>query len=301
MNELFPLDRPELRAGLAAGLVALAIGVLAQAAPRAVGVRRVPRAGGVLVVAAACAALAERGLLPSGLVPALVLLSIGGAAARSHGRWVGAAVLLAPGSVLLAAATGGRHAPYPQLVAAAIASGGGWLAADFDAHMRRGPGPVLFAVSAYAAYAVVPETDAALTLVGAALPLALLGWPASLDGLGTTGAFAACGVLGWVVGHGGAARPSALVGGVGALGLLALEPLVRALARRRASPLDALPPGRALVPVAAACHAAVVLVTARLAGTRRATWAALAVAVVGATVAVRLGLGVLRRIPSRRR
>lgn len=300
MNELFPLDRPELRAGLAAGLVALAIGVLVQAAPRAVGVRRVPRAGGVLVAAAACAALAERGLLPSGLVPALVLLSIGGAAARSPGRRVGA-VLLAPGSVLLAAATGGRHAPFPQLVAAAIASGGGWLAADFDAHMRRGPGPVLFAVSAYAAYAVVPETDAALTLVGAALPPALLGWPASLDGLGTTGAFAACGVLGWAVGHGGAARPSALVGGVGALGLLALEPFVRALARRRASPLDALPPGRALVPVATACHAAVVLVTARLAGTRRATWAALAVAVVGATVAVRLGLGVLRRIPSRRR
>jgi hypothetical protein len=297
----FPIERPDLQAGLVGGVLALALALAVRVPLRVAGADRFFRTGGALLAAAGCAALARQGLLPAELVWALVLLAVGGAATGTPALRPLAAVALGPGAVLLAAAVDTRHVPWPDVAAVATALGGGFLVADFDERFRRrGLAPVLFAISAYGVYAVVPETDAALVLVGASLPLALVGWPVPLDGLGRAGAFGACGLFGWVVAHGGAARTSALVGGAASLGLLVLEPIVRRCARRRTSPLDAIRPGPGRVPLVAALHAGVVFVVGRLAGTRPRAWEALLIAGVGSALAIRLGLAALRRIPSRR-
>lgn len=296
MSAAFPIDRPAFEAGLFAGMVAAA-GTLAI---RLGAGRRLPPTAGVGITVAAYAGLAREGLLSTGLAPALTLLALGGTLWRGRTRPLGVAFVVA-GGALLAEAVDVRRSPWPQIVAAFIATLGGSSAADFDARFRRhGYGPVLFAVSAYAVYAVVPETDPALALLGAALPIALATWLLRWDTLGRGGAFAACGMLGWVVAHGGAPRSSALVGGAGALGLFVVEPVVRAIARRRTSPLDVLVPrGSGLA--AAAIQGCVVAVTGRFAGTQRALWAAVAVAVGTMALLVQLGLAVLDRNPSARR
>jgi hypothetical protein len=127
---------------------------------------------------------------------------------------------------------------------AVLAGVAGLLLADFDRRWRRqGLAAPLLAVSAAGIYLTVPDVEAAVVVLGAALPLVLLGWPVPFwrahppPSLGLAGALAAAGLLVWTVASGGAGRPGSVVGGLGCLGVLALEPLARLLDRRHRGPL----------------------------------------------------------------
>jgi hypothetical protein len=207
-------------------------------------------------------------------------------AARTHpGRGpLGIAGLLFAGACIagLAVTSGSGPAPSrgPWLLVMLLLLPVGWLLADFDARWRhRGLGPVLLAISVAGVYATVPDTEPALVALGTALPLALLAWPRPLASLGRVGAYAATGVLLWVVAVGGAGRGSAIVGGTACLGLLAVEPLARLLDPRRESILGLLPAGHAGVALACLLHLALVAVAARVVGLLPTVAAAVAVAV----------------------
>lgn len=163
----------------------------------------------------------------------------------------------------------------------------GWLMADLDARWRgRGLGPVLLAGSVAGIYATVPDTEQALVALGVAVPLALLAWPWPLTRLGPFGAYLAAGVLLWVVAAGGAARGSAMVGGVACLGLFVVEPLAHLLEPGRRSVLERLPDGGVGVVLAGLLHLALVAVAARVAGLQPtvARAATVALAELGAAV-----------------
>jgi hypothetical protein len=127
-----------------------------------------------------------------------------------------------------------------------LAGVAGALLADFDRRWRRqGLVVPLLAVTAAGIYLTVPDVEAAVVVLGAALPPVLLGWPVPFwrahppPSLGLLGALATAGLLVWTVASGGAARPGSVVGGVGCLGVLAVEPLARLVDRRHRGPLPA--------------------------------------------------------------
>jgi hypothetical protein len=279
-----------LAAGLRFGLVASALGVVVALARR--GGRPLAIAG--LLFAAAAAAALQRTLgVPAGLALGLLVLA-GAGALRGHGhRAAGplAWLLAVLGAWLLVARSGLALEQWARLLVGVAIVLGGWLVADFDAKWRRwGLGPVLLAVSVAGVYATVPDTERALTALGAALPLALLGWPWPLSALGPAGAYAATGVLLWVMAAGSDGRGSAVVGGVACLGLLAVEPLARLLDPGRGSALQWLPRGRWGWGAAAVPHLGLVFVSARVAGVRPSALAAVAIVLVELCAAVPLAL-----------
>src|SRR5262245_7119775 len=191
---------------------------------------------------------------PAGtLLPGLVVLAAAGVAPRwARGasappgaaralRLAGAEALLLAGATLTAwslAADDGALLGLSVVVAIRVA---GALLDDFDRHRwRQGLTSVLLAVSALGIYATVPDVEAAVVLVGAALPIVLLGWPGQLTwsrspgaqpppSLGEADAFATAGLRVRADAHGGSARPGSVVGGLACLGLLASEPVARRL------------------------------------------------------------------------
>jgi hypothetical protein len=204
----------------------------------------------------------------------------------------------------LAATAGPGPAPdrWRQALVVSLLVPCGWLMADFDARWRgRGLGPVLLAISVTGVYATVPDTEQALVALGAALPLALLGWPWPLTSLGPVGAYLATGVLLWVAATGGAPRGSAMVGGAACLGLLVVEPLARMLDPARQSVLEHLPEGGVGVALACLPHLALVAVAARVAGLQPTAARAAAVVLAELVAAVLLALGVTRAARRARR
>jgi hypothetical protein len=195
-----------------------------------------------------------------GLAAALACLAVW---AWRRRRRPGAAVPVA-GLALAAAGAGGIAASGAPATLAPPALGWPWMAlaaavagallADFDRRWRRrGLALPLLAVSAAGIYAAVPDVEAAVVVLGVALPMSLLGWPWPLarprggeeatqppPSLGLAGALATAGLLVWTVSTGGAGRPGSIVGGLGCLGLLAVEPLARLLDPGRRGPLAAL-------------------------------------------------------------
>ena len=87
-------------------------------------------------------------------------------------------------------------------------------------------GPVLMLLAVGGAYACVPDTEHAALVLGVAIPLACTGWPARFLTLGAGGAAAFVGLLAWVAGTDGVARPGAVVGAVACLGVIAFVPLL---------------------------------------------------------------------------
>jgi hypothetical protein len=139
-------------------------------------------------------------------------------------------------------------------------------------------------------YSTVPDTEVALIALGAALPLAVLGWPWPLASLGRAGSYTATGLLLWIVAAEGVGRSSSLVGGIACLGLLAVEPIARLLDPDRESIVGYLPSGRSGALVVAILHLGLVYVAARVAGTRRTMAEAAFVALAELVVAVVLAL-----------
>src|SRR5919197_649783 len=134
---------------------------------------------------------------------------------------LGAGLLLGVAGTLACLAVWARRpgAPpglrWPAVAAAALVAG--VLLADFDRGWRR-PGLALplLAVSTAGVYATVPDVEAALVVLGAALPFCLLGWPGPLalarrgrrpPSLGAAGALATAGLLAWTVASGGGGPP----------------------------------------------------------------------------------------------
>jgi hypothetical protein len=191
--------------------------------------------------------------------------------------------------------------PLPWIAVAAGVAGA--LLAGFDRRWRgHGLAPLLLAVSAVGVYATVPDVEWALVVVGAALPLTLLGWPGPLapgglrgprrrggpaqppPSLGVAGSLAAAALLAWTVAAGGAGRPGSVVGGLACLGVLGVEPLARLLDPRHRSAL-----ARPRVAwTALAAHLVLVAVAARVVG--RAETVATALPLAGLVLAAALAL-----------
>jgi hypothetical protein len=250
--------------------------------------------------------LADRPEFVAGLLCGLAALVLGvgvAVAGRDRRPLAIAGALFAGASLVGMALTVGVRSElalglWARLALAAAVVAGGFLLGDFDARWRRrGLGPVLLAVSAGGIFLTVPDTEQALVALGAALPLALLGWPRPLAWTGRAGAYAATGVLLWVVATGSAGRGSAVVGGVACLGLFVVEPLARLLDPGRGSVLEWLPAGRWGVAVAALAQLALVLVAARVAGLRASAAAAGAIALLefAGAAALSLSASIVRR------
>jgi hypothetical protein len=127
--------------------------------------------------------------------------------------------------------------------------------------------PVLYAVTAFGVFAAVPDTEEAAALLGASLPVVLLGWPFGQAHLGRAGAASATAVLVWVSALGGRGRPPSIVGAVACLGLLLALPGGQWVAHWMAA-RGLLHPSRTFlwpVPVLAA-QVTVVWVASRVAG-----------------------------------
>ncbi len=303
---LSALRDPGFRDGLAFGLLALPVGALAGLAARRPG-RVAARIGGLCFVAASGSALARTEGLTDGLVVGLVALVVAGALSafvpRSSSRVVVGALLAVPGAWIVVHAEGMPEIGWIRgLLGVGIVLGAA-LASDLDRRWRDiGAGPVLMAISVLGVYATVPDTEQALVLLGASLPLALpglIGSPSSLSSLGPAGAFGAVGLLAWVVGVGGAARTSAIVGGLACLGLFVVEPVAHASTREPARVLADLHRGRLHeLAILSAAQLVLVYVCSRVAGLREtaagAAWIAGAALVLG-VVALALGGVALRR------
>lgn len=246
--------------GALLALGALAIGVVVAA----FGKRGLPpRAGGYLYSAAALGAVAMSFNLPWAVPVGAVLVA--GACAlgdavwdRTLGSMIGAAVLVFGADV----ATGGGA--IALIVAIAVCAA--LVVAFDDAYRTSAIGLPLLAGTTLGVLLTVPDTERAMALFGAALPLILLGWPARLVALGP-GAGAAVALIGWVGGLAGTSRAGAAVGSLAALGLMLAAPAGMRIARVATPVLARVAaggPGRALLVVAA--HGVLVFAASRLAG-----------------------------------
>jgi hypothetical protein len=269
---------------LVIGTILLAAGIVAALAWRSRSRESLPAAG-LLIAASGALVLRQLGQPASGLVAGLCALSVAGLVADVVPRArIALPVLAVPGAWLLATSVEVEQPWAPWAIGIAVTIGGSLVAAFDGRPGARRLGPGLMAVSLVGVFITVPETREALPVLGAALPLVLLGWPSRLATLGAGGALASTGLLAWTVGQGGTFRDSAVVGGLACLGLLMAEPVGSRLLD--APPLTRQPPPWALTAILAV-HGTVVLVVARVAGLRDD----LGTAVVLAVVALLVGVG----------
>lgn len=283
------LQSPQLLSGVRYGVAAAALAAIAGTVWRGWRGRPAPVAGG-LFAGAFLLALADRAEVPAGLVMGVAILAGAGVLHMVHPLLGTAAAV--PGAAITAASVPGGLGTAVAVVTVVTIVAGGALVMRFEQRWARsGMAPVLLALTVAGTYATVPETRRVLVLVGAALPLPLLGWPLPLASIGPAGWYVVPGVLMWTALVDGATRPGAVVGAAGCLGLFVIEPLARAV--RGATVLDRLGldtrPWLAVPPVAAV-HLGVVYVAGRVAGLRPD--AGTAAAIVLGTVALAVGFGV---------
>ena len=242
------LDDPGFRQGIRAGILALVVVWVA-----ALLVRRTSRwrdailpVAGIATAAATIVALDRSGsrvLMSHRLSVGIVLLIAGPCAvafvlARWQDAWWAAlagALAAVPGAVEVGrAAALQSHVPGMQTLVVVSTVIGGLLLADFDrANARAGLGPVLLAIAVLGMYGTLPDTEQTSVLVGVAVPLAFVGWPAAIARLGP-GAYATVGTIGWVAAVGGRGRGGSGVGAIACLGVMLIEPVARRLWRGRA-------------------------------------------------------------------
>jgi hypothetical protein len=272
LTDLLSLDG--FRAGMAFGLLATALVGLA-----ALLGRRVLPVAGLAFGAAAVAGIDDRYGFEVEVIGALVVLAVGGYAAARRG-WLLRTAASLPGAVLFVDATQLDSPGWALPAVLAVTVAGGVLAGDLDrAFAQRGLGPVLLAVTALGIYLTTPDTEHSSILLGAAVPVALLGWPRPLASLGVGGAFVAAALVGWDVVVDGIGRDGAVVGGIACLGMFAIEPVVRTAARglaTRGHARDTGPPMRDALMVAA-LHVVVVALCSRVAGLRESAAEALVI------------------------
>jgi len=291
------LRHPSFSAGLRPGVLALGVGLLVALVWRAAG-DELPPVAGLLLGSAAIFGLASSGRLPDGLVLGLAALGVGGLLAEALGtKPLVLAGFAVPGAYVLVA-----HAELVDVVWVRLLVGGAIvlgsvLLTDFDARWaEQGAGPVLIAISGAAIWAIVPDTEQALVLLGAAIPLCLLGWPRAVAAIGPGGSCVAVGVLAWTGAAGGADRLSSIIGATASLGLFFVEPLSLWFAKVRSGPFVRVA-GQwwAVFPLATA-HVMLVLVAGRFAGVQRTVAVAAWVAATALGAAVIVAALVGRRL-----
>lgn len=290
------LRTPAFSAGLRPGLVALAVALVLAVSWRTTGgcesSPSLPPVVGLLLAAAVMFGLASIGRLSDGLVLGLAVLGIGGLLADVlEARPLVLAVLVAPGAWILAVDAGLVDVVWVQFLVGAATVAGSVLVTDFDARWAdQGAGPVLVALTASAVWATVPDTEQALVLLGAALPLVLLGWPRVVASLGPGGSSVIAGLIAWTAAAGGAGRLSSIIGGIGSLGLFVVEPLSNWLTQLRGGSFGRMEGRRsALVPLAST-HLVLVFVASRYAGLQRTVSVAAWIAGVALCGGVLLGV-----------
>jgi hypothetical protein len=222
------------------------------------------------------------------LLLALAVLAVGGGAGAlllgtdrlrpSWPRWLAATAVVTPGAALLAYGPGmGVPGPsWVRIVILAATPAGTAAVWSFERRWARLALPLL-SVSTAGIYATTPDTEQILIVLGAVLGVTVVGWWPGL-GIGTVAAPAVAGLVTWTVAVDGRGRHSAIVGGLGCLGLLVAEPVAAAL-RRRGRSVPRLGSLRAVVG-GVVVQVAVVLVASRVAGLRPATGEALVIAVI---------------------
>jgi hypothetical protein len=300
------LRRHDFLAGLRLGSLALVVGLVAATSWRRIRPRpghersrRIPSIG-LLLVGAVLVGLSRAEGRSAGLVAGLGLLALAGVVGDLVGEPMWAAALAVPGGWELAWHAGllqaiHHHPPaevgWIRYLTLAATVGGGVAIADFD-HRYRASGwaSVLVAVTVAGIYTTVPETNETLVVLGAAVALALLGWPLGLGSFGMVGAFPVAGLLAWTAAYEGLTRTGSIVASVGCLGLLLAEPAGRRLAARwHAVPSRVRVPGVTLVFV----HAALVAWMSRVAGQKGRGPGLTAIWVAPALVAAAVGLALV--------
>ncbi len=135
-------------------------------------------------------------------------------------RW---SILLAvPAALAIGATTHYRESWVPWLVALFVWRGAlstAWL----DARLRgTRVVPLLFWLSALGAYGCLPDTERIIPVAVVATVVAAAALITPLVAFGGPGSMALIGLLGWIAAAGGIGRPAAIVGALGALGVLLL-------------------------------------------------------------------------------
>jgi hypothetical protein len=247
-----------------------------------VGRRERPWAG-LAFAAAAVLALADEFTVEADVVIGLGLLAAGGYLTARRGPVV-QLVAAVPGAVVFARAADLDTPGWASPTIVGVTLVGGVLVAAFDRSFgAQGLPPVLLAVTTLGIYLTTPDTEHSAILLGAALPVALLGWPRPLASLGAGGASAAVALVAWTVVLDGAGRDGAVVGGVACLGMLVVEPVVRWASRRPATAGSTRPMRHALV--VAPLHVALVAACSRVAGLRSSAAEALVICALAYLVA----------------
>lgn len=295
---------PAFHAGLWAGLVGLAVAAVAVAiwsvgrSGRPREARMPPGVLGPVLVLATVVGIGGVGPftqvwpVPARVAVGLAVLWGAGEISRpgSPRFGIGTALALVGGILLV-----DPRADFPVWVITLLVVGpavGGAAAAALDRRgARSGTGPLLFGLAVIGLFVTVPDTELALVLVGATIPLTVLAWPRAWARLGGGGAYALIGLFLWVATLEGAGRPGSIVGATAALGVLVAEPAGRTLAHhaRRARGRRSVRQPPARIPSTGTLVAAQVLAAAwagRVAGMVAAPFVALVLAVPGVVLAL---------------
>ena len=286
---LDPIDPGRFSTGFWFGVAAVGTAFFVASLWRLAGRSTPAPVAGLAAAAAGLAALNEVIRLPDGLVLGVAVLAGAGLLVDIFRvPWVTTVVPAIPGGWLIATHGQLTDETWIRWVVGGVAVLGGALAGEFDRRWgSEGAGPVLLAVSMVGIYGTVPETKLAVVVLGAVLPIAVLGWPWPGARLGAAGAMAAWGLLAWTIGVEGVTRQSSIIGGAACLGLFAAEPAARALlGRQRRTLPPTLGTGLWAVPAVAAVHLVLVLVASRIAGLRPTVEEAILVAAVEGVVSV---------------
>lgn len=221
----------EFRTGLIAGASAAVIGAFVGLVWRWRRSEPAPIVG-LLVGGAAMATVLSAVGVSRRLALGLLVLAVAGAI---HGRirrgFLVAWLVAVPGAWLVTDATGLSLDPRLEWLGIALVAVSAPAVASADRYLGSvALGPALLGLSVVGIFFAIPDTEDALILLGVALPVALLGWPARLGSLGTTGAYVMVGVVTWTILRGGYGRPGSIAGAMACLGLLVVIPLAHTMA-----------------------------------------------------------------------
>lgn len=195
---------------------------------------------GLATAIAAAYAVREAAWLPDRVVLALALLTLAGLVVDVlRLSMVYLFVAAIPGAIVLDSAPAVLEMRWVRLLVFATTVVGGVALASFDRRWaRHGLAAPLVALWAAGVYMTVPDTEAALAVLGASLVVAVGAWPLRLGCFGACGALPMAGLIAWTARLSGSGRPSSIVGAVACIGLIAVEPATRALRRGDAGPID---------------------------------------------------------------